>query len=97
MMSEISQPESYESAMEELRDILGQLEHKDTDVDKLGELVARAAVLIRFCRGRLNQAEMKVNEVIDSLADLDDDFVESAGQAAQDYGAAAPSELDEPF
>ncbi len=65
-------PESYEQAMAELRDILSQLEQEDTDVDRLGELVARAAVLIRFCRKRLSQAEMQVNDVIASLADLDD-------------------------
>lgn len=74
-------PESYEQAMQELRDILSQLEQEDTDVDRLGELVARAAVLIRFCRKRLNKAEMQVNDVIASLADLDDG---SAGNLAGD-------------
>lgn len=75
-MAQTNKPQSYEQAMSELRDILTQLELEDTDVDQLGELVARAAVLIRFCRGRLDKAEMKVNQVIDSLVDSEDNPAE---------------------
>ena len=65
-------PASYEAAMDELRDILGQLEQEDTNVDQLSELVDRAAVLLRFCRERLDDAEMNVSQAIDSLADLNE-------------------------
>ena len=65
-------PASYEAAMDELRDILGQLEQEDTNVDQLSKLVDRAAVLLRFCRERLDDAEMNVSQAIDSLADLNE-------------------------
>lgn len=77
-MAQKDEPQSYEQAIDELRGILYQLEQEDTDVDQLGELVARAAVLIKFCRKRLNKAEMRVNEVIDSLVDLEDNPPESS-------------------
>jgi exodeoxyribonuclease VII small subunit len=60
----------YAQALGELDAILRELEGADVDVDHLADRVARAAELIAVCRGRINAARMRIDEVI---ADLDGD------------------------
>lgn len=59
----------YAEALAELEGILGELERDDVDVDVLADRVARAAALIRVCRGRLDATKVEVERV---LAELDD-------------------------
>ena len=65
----------YADALSELQQILGELEAEDIDIDVLAVKVERAAELIRVCRGRINDAEVRVKEIV---AGLDQDEGESS-------------------
>ena len=54
----------YADALSELQQILGELEAEDIDIDVLAVKVERAAELIRVCRGRINDAEVRVKEIV---------------------------------
>jgi exodeoxyribonuclease VII small subunit len=58
----------YAEALAELDGILRELEGSDVDVDRLAERVARASDLIALCRGRIDAARVRIDQVI---ADLD--------------------------
>jgi exodeoxyribonuclease VII small subunit len=60
---------SYAEALAELDDILAQLESATIDVDVLADRVARGAVLVRFCRQRLQVVRLDVDAVVDELLD----------------------------
>ena len=60
----------YAAALAELEDILGQLERSDVDGDVLATQVQRAAQLITFCRDRIGNARLQIEQVV---ATLDDD------------------------
>lgn len=57
----------YADALSELQQILGELEAEDIDIDVLAVKVERAAELIRVCRGRINDAEVRVKEIVAGL------------------------------
>ena len=59
---------TYPAAMAELEQILAELEREQVDVDRLAERVARASTLIRFCRQRIANAQLQIEQVV---ADLD--------------------------
>ena len=59
----------YRDAVAELKTILDRIEVEDVDIDELSEKVERAAELIRLCRGRIEQTEMKVRRVLDDLGE----------------------------
>lgn len=59
---------SYAAASAELDAILAELEQTDLDVDHLAERVARAAVLIRICRERIDAATVEVERIVEHLA-----------------------------
>ena len=63
-------PSGYAEALAELDGILGQLERSDVDVDVLSANVQRAAVLIAFCRERIGNARLQIEQVV---AGLDED------------------------
>ncbi|MCB0994036.1 MAG: exodeoxyribonuclease VII small subunit [Acidimicrobiales bacterium] len=63
-------PSGYASALAELEQILAELEDDDIDVDVLASRVERAAALVRFCRARLQDAQLKVQEIVADLEDL---------------------------
>jgi len=67
-----SQPAAtgYAAALAELEGILTDLERTDVDVDVLALQVKRAAELIAFCRDRIGNARMQIEQVV---ADLGDD------------------------
>ena len=48
---------TYESAMEELQDIVNQLQAEAVKVDDLSAKVKRAAELVSFCREKLRKTE----------------------------------------
>ena len=58
----------YADAMAELERILHELERGDVDLDRLADQVRRAADLVRFCRGRLDDTRTEVTRIV---ADLD--------------------------
>jgi exodeoxyribonuclease VII small subunit len=60
---------AYADALAELETILAGLERDEPDVDQLAERVARAAVLIRLCRGRIAAARLEVERVVTDLGD----------------------------
>lgn len=61
----------YAEAVAELERILDELSDDDVDVDVLSSKVARAAVLIRLCRGRIRAAELQVNEIVAELESVE--------------------------
>ncbi|MCY3860726.1 MAG: exodeoxyribonuclease VII small subunit [bacterium] len=63
----------YADALSELQQILGELEAEDIDIDVLAVRVERAAELIRVCRGRINDAEVRVKEIVAGLDQEDDE------------------------
>ena len=72
--SPTTQPaDNYTAAMDELRHILAALEREDADVEELAKHVERAGQLIAFCRDRINHAEMRVEKVLASLAEQQDE------------------------
>lgn len=64
------EPAGYAEAMAELEAILTEIEDDAVDVDVLTRKVARAARLIRWCRGRIDGARVDVERIV---ADLDPD------------------------
>ncbi len=63
----------YAAALAELDEILAELEAEELDVDVLAARVARAAVLVRFCRGRIAAARVEVERIVADLESLADD------------------------
>ena len=66
----------YAEAVDELETILNDLESDDVDVDHLAAQVKRAADLIEFCRGRLDEAKVEVTRIVadlDALEGFDDE------------------------
>ena len=59
----------YGEALAELDEILGQLELGDVDVDVLAARVKRAAELITFCRDRIGNARLQIEQVVAELGD----------------------------
>lgn len=57
----------YSEALAELEDILGGLERSDVDVDALAAKVRRASDLITFCRDRIGNARLQIEQVVASL------------------------------
>lgn len=58
-------PATYEAAFAELQAILRDLQDDTVSVDDLAAKVARAGVLIQFCRERLRTAEAALGEIIE--------------------------------
>lgn len=59
----------YAAALAELEEILAQLERSDVDVDVLAAQVQRAAALIGFCRDRIGNARLQIEQVVSHLDD----------------------------
>ena len=57
----------YAAALDELQEILAALESDTPDVAQLAVRVERADVLIRHCRSRLDDARLRVDQVVGSL------------------------------
>ena len=71
--AEAPEPVGYDAALVELNTILAELEGDSVDVDVLASKVARAAQLLRFCRSRINEAQMQVEAIVAELEDLEAD------------------------
>lgn len=64
-------PSGYAAALGELEAILQGLERSDVDVDVLAAQVARAAELIGFCRDRIGNARLQIEQVVADLGEAD--------------------------
>lgn len=56
--------ENYQSALEELQQILSQLEREEITVDELTAKVERASQLIEWCESKLKSTEERVRKII---------------------------------
>jgi exodeoxyribonuclease VII small subunit len=60
-------PKSYESAIEELQEIVAAMESGELRVDDLSDKVDRAAALVSFCRKKLMATDKEVQAVLEDL------------------------------
>ncbi|MBB1139488.1 exodeoxyribonuclease VII small subunit [Myroides sp. WP-1] len=58
---------TYETAANELDQILTALKNDEVTVDELAEKVERASQLIVFCKKKLTTTEEKIEKIIDKL------------------------------
>jgi len=58
---------TYQQALDELTDIVGQLENESIPIDELAEKVRRASDLIQYCQSRLNATDTEVKKIINQL------------------------------
>jgi len=58
---------TYQSAMEELQTIVGQLETNAIGIDELSEKVKRAAELVQFCQQKLRTTEKEMDNLFDEV------------------------------
>lgn len=55
---------TYVEAMAEVNDIVANIENGTYDIDELAEKVKRVSQLITFCRQKLTDTEMEVENII---------------------------------
>lgn len=60
-------PLSYAEATLELEAILQEIEDDATDIDVLTEKVKRAALLVKFCKEKLRNAEGAIDQALKEL------------------------------
>ncbi len=65
--------ESYESALQELKTIVSDIENDSVSVDELTKKVKRASELIKFCKTILTKTETDVNSALDDMVDLNEE------------------------
>ena len=58
---------TYEEASVELENILEKLREDQISIDKLENVVTRAAALSKLCQEKLRSTEEKVKEIIEKL------------------------------
>lgn len=59
--------ESYETAYQELVNIVKEIESEKVDIDELSEKVKKAEKLIAFCKEKLKVTEKEVEEILEKL------------------------------
>ena len=62
----------YESALNELKTIVSNIENDSVSVDELTKKVERASELIQYCKTVLTKTETEVNSALDDMANLDE-------------------------
>ncbi|MEJ5256101.1 MAG: exodeoxyribonuclease VII small subunit [Acidimicrobiales bacterium] len=62
---ELGESLTYAAAVAELEAILSELEGDDVDVDRLADQVRRAAALVRFCRSRILEARVEIEQILE--------------------------------
>ena len=55
---------TYEQAMLRLEDIVRQVEHGETSIDSLTELLKEAKQLISFCKDKLYATEEEIKKIL---------------------------------
>ncbi len=66
---ELKENLSYTEAYQELMDIVAEIENGDISVDVLSDKVKRASVLLKFCKAKLKQTEVDVDQILKDLSD----------------------------
>lgn len=64
---------TYESAYRELKEIMDSLESSDTKIDEIETKIKRAEVLLNFCKSKLNDVEVNVDELLKRLDAMDEE------------------------
>lgn len=59
-------PISYNTAIAEIEQIVRSMTQDELDVDRLGEQVERATMLINLCKEKLQKAQNKVENAINA-------------------------------
>lgn len=62
---------NYSDAYQELMEIVQDIENGDISVDVLSDKVKRASVLLRFCKEKLKQTEIDVDQILKDLSEED--------------------------
>ena len=60
---------NYSDAYQELMEIVKEIENGDISVDVLSEKVKRASILLRFCKEKLKQTEVDVDQILKDLSE----------------------------
>ena len=66
---ELQENMNYTDAYQELMDIVQEIENGDISVDELSEKVKRASMLLRFCKEKLKQTEVDVDQILKDLSE----------------------------
>jgi len=83
-------PPNYTEAFNELQSIIAEIEGGSISVDKLGEKVKRAALLIRICQDKLHSTEDDVSKILAGLESLDEPLMDK--RSDRDRAADADDE-----
>jgi exodeoxyribonuclease VII small subunit len=59
---------TYETAYEELRQIVQAMQNEMTGIDELAEQSKRAAFLIKFCQEKLRNTASEINDLFEEGA-----------------------------
>ena len=62
---------NYTDAYDELLTIIEDIENGDISVDVLSEKVKRASVLLNFCKNKLHQTQVDVDQILKDLESED--------------------------
>jgi len=60
---------NYSDAYQELMEIVQEIENGDISVDVLSDKVKRASVLLRYCKEKLKQTEVDVDQILKDLSE----------------------------
>lgn len=64
---------TYESAYKELKEIMDSLESESTKIDEIEIKLKRATELLDFCKSKLNDVEVNVDELLKRLYAMDEE------------------------
>lgn len=60
---------TYNEAISEIEEIIGQIENNELDVDELAEKVKRVSVLIKTCKDKLQKTNDQVEKILEEMED----------------------------
>ncbi len=60
---------TYQSAVNELEEILVAIEENSTEIDMLSEKIKRASELISFCKKKLKSTEKDIEKIVSDLSE----------------------------
>ncbi len=64
---------TYESAYKELKEIMDSLESESMKIDEIEIKLKRATELLDFCKSKLNDVEVNVDELLKRLDAMDEE------------------------
>lgn len=62
-----TQEPSFGDALQELEIILRRIESEAVDIDALADELRRATALLELCRGKIQKADLEVNQIVQRL------------------------------